>query len=169
MAYGEKSVHEHKTVYQTARKEAGLTRQQASEKIGFLSESSIEKIEYEKSKPHSEEVLTMAEAYRKPELCNYYFVNECPIGNRYVPEVTSTNLFTVVLQMIASLNSLEKEKDRLIEITVDGKVSQDELKDFARIQKLISQISQAAESMRFWVEQSIIDGNIDKEQSNSLM
>ena len=69
---GKKSTKENKNIYQTSREEAGLTREKASELMEFVSADRIEKIESEKSAPHPEEILAMADAYKKPVLCNYY-------------------------------------------------------------------------------------------------
>ena len=83
---GRKSVKENKNIYQLSREEAGLTREQASEKAVYMSEDRIEKIESGRSLPHPEEVLTMSECYKRADLCNYFCSNECPIGKVYVPE-----------------------------------------------------------------------------------
>ena len=107
---GKKSVRKNKNIYQIAREEAGLTREKASETIGIISESAIEKIEYGQMLPAPDYVLAMAKAYNKPELCNNYCAKECPIGNVYVPEVKTTELSQIVLHLLASLNALEKEK-----------------------------------------------------------
>lgn len=64
--------------------------------------------------------------------------------------------------MLASLNSLDKEKNRLIEITVDGQISEDEIRDFEKIQEQLSQISMAIDSLQLWVQKAIADGRIDK-------
>ena len=40
----------------------------------------------------------------------------------------------IVLETIASLNAMRRQKERLIEITVDGKITGDELADFVHIQ-----------------------------------
>ena len=85
---GKKSVREDKNIYQLAREEAGLTRAAAGELMDYVSESRIEKIESEKSAPHPEEILAMADAYKKPVLCNgfvYCFVS-----------VLENNLFSLV-------------------------------------------------------------------------
>ena len=63
---GKKSTKENKNIYQQSREEAGLTREKASELMEFVSADRIEKIESEKSAPHPEEVLAMADAYKKP-------------------------------------------------------------------------------------------------------
>ena len=67
-------------------------------------------------------------------LCNYYGSKMCPIGKENVPEIKMKDLAQIVLNTLATLNSLEDEKDRLIEITADSQVSEDELSDFVRIQ-----------------------------------
>ena len=166
---GKKSTKENKNIYQTSREEAGLTREKASELMEFVSADRIEKIESEKSAPHPEEILAMADAYRKPVLCNYYCSKGCPIGKEYVPEIQVKDLAQITLEMLASLNSIDKEKNRLIEITADGKISLEEMEDFARIQKLIGRISNVADSMRLWVEQSDAEGTVNREALEQLM
>lgn len=157
---GRNSTKEDKNIYQQSRENASLTREAAAEKLEFISESKIEKIEYEKVLPHPDEVLAMAKCYKNPSLCNYYCSHECPIGQEYVPEVTFKELSQITLEMLASLNSLEKEKNRLIEITVDGVISDDELADFKKIQTQLSQISLAIDSLQLWVDKALIDGKI---------
>ncbi|MBR3810930.1 MAG: helix-turn-helix domain-containing protein [Agathobacter sp.] len=157
---GRSSTKENKNIYQQSRENASLTREAAAEKLEFISASKIEKIEYEKTLPHPEEVLAMAKCYKEPSLCNYYCSHECPIGQEYVPEVSFKELSQITLEMLASLNALEKEKNRLIEITVDGVISEDELNDFKKIQTQLSQISLAIDSLQLWVEKALIDGKI---------
>ena len=159
---GKKSVRENKNMYQLSREEAGMTRAEASEAMKFVTESQIEKIESEKSEPHPEEIMAMAEAYKKPSLCNYYCSKECPIGQEYVPEVKIKDLSQIVLEMLASLNALNREKDRLIEITADGIISDNELADFVTIQDKLNQISLTIDSLKLWVNNTIASGAIDK-------
>ncbi len=165
---GRKSIKDNKNIYQLSREEAGLTRMEASG-LTYLSDSVIEKIEYGTSKPDPEAVVAMAKAYKKPELCNYYCSHECAIGDAYVPEVKISSLSEIVLHMLASLNSLEKQKERLIEITVDGEITKDELADFASIQKMLNRISLSADAMRLWLEKSIASGNVDETEFRKLL
>lgn len=160
---GKKSTKENKNIYQTSRENLELTREQASALLEYISADRIEKIENERSLPHPEEVLTMAQCYKAPNLCNYYCSKECPIGQQYVPEVKMKNLSQITLEMLNSLNSLGKAKDRLVEITVDGEITKDEYQDFAIIQKQLFQISLAVDTLQLWFEKNIADGKIDKE------
>ncbi len=146
----------------------GLTRAQASELIGTISESRLEKLETGKTAVYPEDVVDMSKAYKKPELCNYYCTHECRIGKETVPEVKASSLSEIVLGMLSALNSLEKQKDRLIEITADGVISDDELPDFASIQKQLEQIDLTVESLKLWVANTINEGMINKEALDKL-
>lgn len=157
---GRKSTKENKNIYQLSRENAALTREAAAEQLTYISSDRIEKIESEKTLPHPDEILAMADCYKNPSLCNYYCSHECPIGQEYVPEVKFKELSQITLEMLASLNTLEKEKNRLIEITVDGVISADERKDFEKIQDQLAQISLAIDSLQLWVQKAIADGKI---------
>ena len=157
------STKENKNLYHRTRESLQLTREAASELLESITPERIEKIENERSLPHPDEVLVMAEKYKQPSLCNFYCANQCPIGQQYVPEVTVKDLSQIVLEMLASLNSMYKQKERLIEMTVDGEVSEDELKDFIYIQEELERISIAVETLQLWSERMLATGKIDPE------
>lgn len=153
---GRKSTRENKNIYQLSREKAELSREAAAEKMVYITADRIEKIEYETSAPHPEEVLAMADCYRNPALCNYYCSHECPIGQEYVPEVEIKDLSRITLEVLAGLNALSREKDRLVEITVDGEISPDELEDFQRIREALDKMSMTVDSLRLWAEQAAL-------------
>lgn len=157
------STKENKNLYHRTRESLQLTREATSELLESITPERIEKIENERSLPHPDEVLVMAEKYKQPSLCNFYCANQCPIGQQYVPEVKVKDLSQIVLEMLASLNSMNKQKERLIEITVDGEVSEDELKDFIYIQEELERISIAVETLQLWSERMLATGKIDPE------
>ena len=161
---GRASVKENKNRYQLAREELGLSREKASDLLGTLPPERIEKIENEKSLPHPDEVLVMSQKYKKPSLCNYFCSNDCPIGREYVPEVQIKELSAIVIEMLASLNSVNKTRDRLIEIAADGVISDDEIDDFIRIQNELERISITVETLQLWSEKMLANGIIDADQ-----
>jgi len=162
------STKENKNIYHTTRESLKLTRESASELLESISPERIEKIENERSLPYPDEVLTMAEKYKQPNLCNYYCANQCPIGQQYVPEIKVKDLSQIVLEMLASLNSMHKQKERLIEITADGKITGDELADFIYIQEELERISITVETLQLWSERMLATGVIDEEQYAAL-
>ena len=159
---GRKSTKENKNIYQTSRENRNLSREAAAEKLGFLSADRIEKIENEKTLPHPEEVLAMADCYKNPSLCNYFCSHECPIGIEYVPEIKTKELSQITLEMLATLNKLAYAKERLIEITVDGQLSQDELPDFLKIKEDLEKMALAIDSLNLWLDNTIASGQINK-------
>ena len=161
------STKENKNLYHKTREALQLTRETASELLESIAPERIEKIENERSLPHPDEVLLMAEKYKQPRLCNYYCANQCPIGQKYVPEIKVKDLSQIVLEMLASLNSMSKQKERLIEITVDGKITGDELEDFIHIQQELERISIAVETLQLWSERMVATGMIDSQQYNT--
>lgn len=160
---GRASTKENKNAYQLAREELELSREKASELLESVPADRIEKIENEKTIAHPEEILAMAEKYKRPSLCNHYCSSDCPIGQKYVPKVEIKELSSIVLEMLASLNSVNKEKDRLIEITADGKIDVGEIDDFIYIQEELERISITVETLQLWTEKMLANGLIDIE------
>lgn len=160
---GRKSTKENKNIYQISREDMNYSRETAAEKLGFISSDRIEKIENEKSLPHPEEILAMADCYKNPSLCNYFCSHECPIGIKYVPEIQTKELSQITLEMLATLNKLTREKDRLIEITVDGKLSEDEMPDFLKIKGELEKMALAIDSLNLWLDHTIASGKIEQD------
>lgn len=156
---GKKSVKENKTAYHISREKMGFSREQAEEATS-ISRDRIARIEGEKTIPQPDEIYQMSKAYNDPSLCNYYCSQICRIGQATVPKIQLKDLSQITLEMLASLNALNKEKERLIEITVDGVISEDEMADFKRIEEHLEQISMAVDSLQLWVKQSIAEGKI---------
>ena len=63
--------------------------------------------------------------------------------------------------MLASLNSMRKKQERLIEITADGKIDENEIEDFILIQEELEKISITVETMRLWSEQMLANNVIN--------
>ena len=158
---GRKSIKEDKSIYFKAREDSGLTRAQASELIGSMTESKLEKLETGKVSIYPEDVVELANAYNRQDLCNYYCTHECKIGQKTVPEVKMSSLPEIVLGMLSALNSLNNQKERFIDITADGVISDDEMDDFLAIQKQLEQIDTTVESLKLWVANTIAEGKIN--------
>lgn len=160
---GRVSVKKNKNAYQLAREELGLSREKAAELLGGISPERIEKIESEKSLAHPDEILLMARGYKKPQLCNAFCANDCPIGRKYVPEIEPKSLSEIVLEMLSSLNTMQRSRDRLIDISANGQVDDDQVEDFVRIQDELEQISMTVEALQLWAEKMLAEGRINRE------
>lgn len=161
---GRASTKDLKNEYQRAREECLLTREHASELLEFIQPERIVRIENETMLPRPEEVVKMAEIYKCPELKNYYCTNQCKIGAECLPKIKVKDLSIIVLEMLSSLNTMNKQKDRLIDISADGKIDDEEIDDFVKIQKELAHISITVDTLSLWAEKMIASGQIDKEK-----
>lgn len=164
---GRQSTRENKTIYQLAREEKGLTREKASDLMTGVSAARIEKIEYESQEPTPYDVVQMADCYGRPDLCNYYCSHRCAIGDRYVPEVSMTDLSGIILETIAGLNDIDSLTNRLIQIGRDGMITDDEIQDFALISLKLDAISLAISSLNLWVDKTAGEHKINLDLLNA--
>jgi len=154
---GRKSTKENKSVYQLKREELGLTREDASELIGGLSDDRIEKIESGKSPAHPDEVLLMAKAYKYPELCMNYCAAECPIGQKYMPTIHEQGLEKTVLEILDLITRLGNRRERLINITADGIITEDEKPDLDVICDELEKLSVSTTTLKLWIEKKMME------------
>lgn len=161
------------TIYKEIRKNHDMTRDEVCDKASLMDSpiqpERLERIENGKFAINPEEVMLLAEIYGEPTLCNRYCSQECPIGKKYVPEVKVKDLAQIVLEMLSSLNSMKKSQERLIEITADGIIEDDEIRDFVFIQKELEKMSITVESLQLWVEQMLADKKINLEKYNEII
>ncbi len=162
------STKKNKNIYQQTRENLELSREGASELLEWISPERIERIENEKSNPNPDEVLQMADKYKLPRLCNYYCANQCPIGQEYVPEVKVKELSQLTLELLSSLNNMNSKRERLIEITVNGKIDDNEIADFIEIQEELERISLTVETLQLWSERMLANGIINEEKYKEI-
>lgn len=160
------------TVYKQIRKKHDLTRDDVCDRASAfdsqIQPERLERIENGKFPITPDEVMLLSKIYGEPTLCNHYCAKECPIGNKYVPEIKVKDLAQIVLEMLSSLNSMKKNQERLIEITADGVIADDEIRDFVYIQKELEHISITVETLQLWVEQMLADKKINMEKYNEI-
>lgn len=160
------------TIYKDTRKKHNMTRDEVCDEASLmnnpLTPERLERIENGKFPITPEEVLLLSRIYKEPTLCNHYCSKECDIGYEYVPEVKVKDLTQIVLEMLSSLNSMKKSQERLIEITADGVIDDDEIKDFVFIQNELERISITVETLQLWVEQMLADEKINMDKYNEI-
>ena len=74
-----------------------------------------------------------------------------------------SELSNIILETIASLNEISPLTGRLIQIARDGKITDDEIKDFAFISKKLDEVSLAINSLNLWVDKTAGENNINIE------
>lgn len=152
----------------------GLTRKELcgilSDEYGYdgITDNKLQKIASGSTKLTPDLVCDLSEIYKKPELCNDYCCRICPIGLKYTPKVVIKELPNIVLEMISSLNSVQKSKDELIDIAADGIITPDEYIQFAKIMDDLDRVSLTVKALQLWAEKMKSSGVIDEEELNKL-
>lgn len=65
------------------------------------------------------------------------------------------------IEKIASLNEINPLTGRLIQIARDGKITDDEIQDFAFISKKLDEVSLAVDALNLWVDKTASENNIN--------
>lgn len=86
-----------KNIYVEARKQSNLTQARASEAMQTISEDRLARLETDKISMTPNDVLEMSNAYKRPDLCNYYCTHECPIGKSTLSEIKPQQLSNIIL------------------------------------------------------------------------
>ena len=129
---------EDKSIYYRYRKEAGYTREKASELLD-MPVRRIEKIETYSQDATPLDIVKMAKCYKKPNLLNYYCVHECDIGRDNIPEIATSELEHIIL------------------------VTDDEIEDFAFICCKLEEITLAVDSLNLWVKNTSLENKLNGE------
>lgn len=125
------------------------SRERTAEVLG-IDRTRLAYIELEKINPHPDEALLLADAYRAPEICNYYCSKLCPIGQRTVAEVEINELERTVLQLLSAFRDLPKVKEELITIASDGVIHSDECPIMEGIIRKLDEAAARIQSLKLY-------------------
>ena len=112
------------------------------------------RIETGVAQPSPEDVVLMADLYKAPELCNHYCRNCCPLGQN-VPEVRTSNIDSIVLNVVRVLKDVYVTRDKLLDITEDGVIDDTEKDDLNKIIENLDRITQVAEELKTWAKKNV--------------
>lgn len=99
-------------------------------------------------------VLKMADLYNAPELRNYYCREMCPLGED-VPVLELEDLDRITVRAMASLRKVAGMKESLLDITADGKITEDEKPELRRILTTLDEIASITQSLKVWTEKNL--------------
>ena len=98
-----------------------------------------------------DKVVLMADAYNAPELKAWYCTTRCPIGREFPgpsPDVSTIERTTMQLLRKLRQSDVQDVREKLIDITADGVISDDERVDLAEILDYLDGLIKAAGELR---------------------
>ena len=158
---GRRASKANRNIYYQARSEAAKedpifsSRETASERLG-IERSRLARIELDKVQPYPEEVLIMSGQYRAPYLCDDFCRNVCAIGvNRLLGEkiqnINNDSFERLSLRFISNAHTVEETSRRLVEISKDGKVSQEEYESFHRVLQSMDELTETIREIKAFI------------------
>lgn len=137
-----------KNIYQTAREASGITQERAAELMD-LSVESVRAYESEKRVPADETVIKMIDIYGANYLAYQHLKYKTQVGNAVLPDIVEMQLPNAVLSLLHELHECSEEQEAIIEISMDGKISEHETEDWNRIMKILYKLSTAILAIQF--------------------
>lgn len=144
----------------TIRKEKHLSRDDVADLTNdVVSTKRLEHIEKGETEPTPADIVSLSNVYDMPELCLNYCAHHCAIGKNTVPmyelELNSPkDLPIITLELLDTLNSLTAQKDRIISIAADGKITDDEKSDFKSFNDGLEKMELAIKSLKLWAQKN---------------
>ena len=108
-----------------------------------------------------DKVVLMADLYNAPELKAWYCSSECPIGRSLpMPSSELSSVERTTLNLIRKLRqeNVEEVREKLIDITADGIISEDEQIDLKEILSYLDELIKAAGELRIIGLKAIMNG-----------
>ena len=122
-------------------------------RFSYLNYDKLVKLEHEPERFQPEDVLALSLAYNKPELRNHYCCHDCEIGKIDAPIVEdATNIHKILVNMAVSLETVNGQKMRLMQILEDGVVDDNEVGDLNKILDELEKISMTVEAIQLWCQ-----------------
>lgn len=142
-----------------ARSGAASYNEQLSSREGAADIMSIDRgrlyrIESGIANPYPEEVHLMADLYNAPELENYYCTEMCPLGCG-MPKVELEDLDRIAIKALASFRKLDQTKEKLLDITEDGVITEDEKPDLESILSNLEELESVAQNLKVWAKKNL--------------
>lgn len=135
------------SVYKKIRENKGQSQESVANGTG-ISRDKIGAFERNEKTPDPNEIVALSNHYGSKRLCRWYCYDECPVGEKIgllpVDALEEERLDTTMLIIINSLNKLKNINiERIIEISVDGKIDGNELEDYENLKNSLASLAQA--------------------------
>lgn len=139
---------DNRNIYQTARKAAGYTQEAAAELLD-LSVESVRAYETGVRVPGNDTVERMVEVYNTQHLAYQHLKTTNALMSRVVPVLEERSLTEAAVRLVNRMNRMIRTNagSRLLEITEDGVVTDDEVIDVKEIAVDLRELIQAAMEM----------------------
>jgi transcriptional regulator with XRE-family HTH domain len=135
-------------IYKSARRTAGLTQEQAAERL-YISVRSIAEYEAGRTVPPDDVVCKMVEVYKIKHLAYLHLKQSTEVGRRFLPELQILDLPRSVLKLQKEVKDVTDINHRMVDVACDGTVDKYERETWQDIEKELLEMVGAGLSVVF--------------------
>lgn len=99
-------------------------------------------------------VVKMSNLYNAPEIENYYCTEMCPLGCE-LPKAEVLDIDRITIKALSVFRHLDKTKEKLLDITEDGIISEDEKPELEKILSELEELEQVTQNLKIWVKKNL--------------
>ena len=135
-------------IYKNARRNAGLTQEQAAEQL-YISVRSLAEYEAGRIIPPDDVVCRMVEAYDAKHLAYLHLKNSTEVGQRFLPDLHILDLPRSVLRLQKEVRDVTDIHHHIVDIACDGLIEDHEHDTWVNIEKELLEMVGAGLSVVF--------------------
>ena len=137
-----------KTIYKSSRERAGLTQESAVELLS-VELSQLSRYERGGVRPSDDIVAEMMDVYGD-EYLGYLHLLDSPVGKRILPRgVERCSMLEAVVKTSLAIDEYIKEIKHMMKVSVDGKVDDNELKQWLESKGKLEEVTKGYYSIDF--------------------
>lgn len=135
-------------IYRNARKAAGLTQDEAAEKL-FISTRSLLEYEAGRTTPPDDVVCRMVEIYGDRSLAYMHLKQSNEVGRSFLPDLHILDLPRSVLKLQKEVKDVTDINPEIVDVACDGEIEEHEHETWQNIEKEILEMVGAGLSVVF--------------------
>ena len=121
-------------IYKTARRVAGLTQEQAADRL-FISVRSLAEYEAGRTTPPDDVVCRMVDVYGDKSLAYMHLKQSTEVGRRFLPDLHIMDLPRSVLKLQKEVKDVTDIHHHMVDVACDGMVEEHEHETWQSIEK----------------------------------
>lgn len=135
-------------IYKSARRTAGLTQEQAAEKL-YISVRSLAEYEAGRTIPPCDVVCRMVDVYGAKHLAYLHLKQSTEVGRRFLPELHILDLPRSVLKLQKEVKDVTDIHPEIVDVACDGTVDEHESETWRSIERELMEMVGAGLSVVF--------------------
>ena len=126
-------------IYKSARRNAGMTQEQAAEQL-YISVRSLAEYEAGRTIPPCDVVCRMVEVYKAKHLAYLHLKQSTEVGRRFLPDLHILDLPRSVLKLQKEVKDVTDIHHHMVDVACDGMVEEHESETWRRVETELSEM-----------------------------